>query len=72
MEPLTVRNAETVESALKDVYARLYEALGVIKLQQAMLSNLAARLNVMEQQQNIQKAQMTGLGPTVRQNGNHN
>jgi hypothetical protein len=66
MDTLNGRNTETVEKALKDVYAKLYEALGVIKLQQTALSSLAGRMGAVEAQLNLQKARTTGLGPTVR------
>lgn len=60
------RNTASVEVSIKDIYAKLYEALETVRLQQTALSSLSGRLRDVEMQLNAQKAQMTGLGPTVK------
>jgi uncharacterized coiled-coil protein SlyX len=66
MLPLSERNAETADAAIREMNKKLYEGLGVISLQQATLSMLVERVGKLEQLLNVKKMELTGLGPSVK------
>lgn len=67
LKDISRRNTVTVEEALKDMYNMLYaKQLQIDQLNNGM-ATLQSRLNSLEQQLIIQKVQLTGLGPSVRE-----
>jgi hypothetical protein len=70
--PLSERNAETAAIAIREIERKLHEGLEVIVRQQATLSMLVQKVGLLEQLLNVQKMQMTGLGPSVKPYGNNN
>ena len=66
LKPLSERNAETAAIALAEMNTKLHEGLMVIAKQQATLSMLCEKVGLLEQLLNVQKMQMTGLGPSVK------
>lgn len=66
MEILNKRNTETVEMALKDMYAKIYTQQITIDRMNNGMATLQERLNALEQQLIIQKVQLIGLGPSVK------
>ena len=66
LKPLGNRNAETAEKAIKDLYKKVYEALEVVQLQQKTISMLVERVGQLENALNLQKMNLTGLGPTAK------
>lgn len=67
MDDLNKRNTATVQQALADMDARLYKVQEHAQSLHASLCNLTERLNLLEQRVIIQKVQLTGLGPSVRE-----
>ena len=64
---LNKRNTVTVEDALKDMYAVLYNKQEQIDLLCAGIATLQNRMCNLEQQLIIQKVQLVGLGSSVRE-----
>lgn len=67
MIQLNRRNTETVEQALNDIFEMLYAQQILINQMNAGMSSLQARMNDLERQLIIQKVQLTGCGPSVRE-----
>ena len=67
LKELNRRNTVTVEAAMKDLYAQLYFKQTQLDQVNAGLASLQERMNNLEQQLIIQKVQLTGLGPSVRE-----
>ena len=67
LSDVSKRNTITFEAGLKDVYKMLYEKQNQIDLLNNGISSLQNRMNSLEQQLIIQKIQLTGLGPSVRE-----
>lgn len=67
MEPLSQRNTATVQQTLADMNARLYKMQEQNQVLHASVANLTERLNHLDQRVMIQKVQLTGLGPSVRE-----
>jgi PP-loop superfamily ATP-utilizing enzyme len=67
LEKINRRNTLAFEQALKDITARLHEVMGVVASQQQAIGSLINRQNELEQKINVQKVQLTGLGPSVRE-----
>jgi len=66
LQPLSKRNAETVEVALREMNTKLHEGLSVIIAQRNTIADLVARVNVLEQYMNAYRANLVGRGPTVK------
>jgi len=65
-EQLNKRNTETFEQAIKELYEKSYDQRVYVDQLHSGLLALQERLNALEQQLIIQKVQLTGLGPSVR------
>jgi len=65
-KPLGKRNAETAEVALKEMNKKLFEGLAIIAAQQKTVSDLVERVGKLENTLNMEKMNLTGLGPTVK------
>lgn len=72
MDIIAKRNTETFQQALKDVTAKMFEQQKQIDNLHNSLSTVYERMNQLEQKLIIQKVQLTGLGPSVKQNGSNN
>lgn len=66
LKPLSERNAEIAAEALASLTEKVHHALDVVALQQKTLSMLVEKVGVLEQLLNVQKMQLTGLGPSVK------
>ena len=60
------RNTVSFEQALREVQEARSKDHETIALMNTALGNLMARMAALEQQLLIQKVQLTGLGPSVR------
>lgn len=69
MQELNRRNTETVELVLKDMSDRIYNQQIQVNNLHTALCNMTERLNSLEQTLIIQRVQLTGLGPSKRNNG---
>lgn len=65
MMPLSKRNAETADAAIRELNAKLHEGLEVIARQQATLSMLVQRMTQVEAVMLAYQANLKGRGPTV-------
>jgi|OpeIllAssembly_1097287.scaffolds.fasta_scaffold2680549_1 prefoldin subunit 5 len=68
MQELNKRNTETVEQALKDIYDKIYKMQESLNHMNNTFVAIYERMNKLEQQLIIQKVQLVGLGPSVREN----
>ena len=66
MEPITRRNTETVEAAIKDMYAKIYEQQKRIDALQTALSSATEKINSLERQLMLMRAKSIGSGPSVK------
>lgn len=66
MDALTRRNTEAVGQALIDMNHRIYEQAKKLDAQSAAISSMSARLQVLEQMVQQQRAASAGHGPSVR------
>lgn len=64
--PLSERNAETAALAIRELTTKVFECLEVVQLQQRTLTMMVQRVEMLEQLLNVQKMQLTGLGPSVK------
>lgn len=60
------RNTQAFDQALRETNSRLYSAMEVIATQQQAIGTLLIRMEQLEQKINIQKVQLMGLGPSVK------
>ena len=67
MEILNKRNTETIQGEVKRLYELNYAQQEQINAQNLAFATLQERMNKLEQQLIIQKVQLTGLGPSVRE-----
>ena len=67
IKELNKRNTETVEQAIKDLYAKINDLTIILAGYQNSVGGLIERQNTLEQQLLIQKFQfkLTGIGPTA-------
>jgi hypothetical protein len=66
IQQINQRNTVSVEQALIDLTKRLYEVLEVVSSQQKAIGTLQIRLQELDQKLHLQKAEMIGLGPSVK------
>jgi predicted nuclease with TOPRIM domain len=66
-EVLNKRNTESIAGNVKQLFEEVYRLQEFCQLQNEAIYNLQNRLNSLEQQLIIQKVQLTGLGPSVKE-----
>lgn len=66
LKEVSRRNTETFEQVAKELYSMLYDKQTQIDQLNNGIATLQNRLNSLEQQLIIQKVQLTGLGPSVK------
>jgi hypothetical protein len=67
MEILNKRNTETLQGEVKRLYELAYAQQEQLVAQNLAFISLQERLTKLEQQLIIQKVQLTGLGPSVKE-----
>lgn len=67
IDQLNKRNTETVEVVLRAIQKEITELKIVIASLNNTIGGLIERQNQLEQKVNIQKVQLTGLGPSVKE-----
>lgn len=68
--PLSKRNAETADIAIRELAAKVYQAMTVIAKQQDTLVMLMDRVAKLETALSLSKMNLTGLGPTISSGDN--
>ena len=66
MLPLSRRNAETADAAIRRLTEQVHAGLSTILKQEGTLSMLLARVDKLELALKVRELKLTGLGPTVK------